>query len=62
MAYRLALPPPFFVVHDVFHVSMLRKYKADPSHVVDYEPLEIDDNLRYEEQSVEILTKGKDAS
>ncbi|KAA0047484.1 retrotransposon protein, putative, Ty3-gypsy subclass [Cucumis melo var. makuwa] len=25
VAYRLALPPSFFALHDVFHVSMLRK-------------------------------------
>ncbi|TYK27729.1 pol protein [Cucumis melo var. makuwa] len=35
--------------HDMFHVSMLRKYVTDPSHVVDYEPLEIDENLSYAE-------------
>ncbi|KAL0543735.1 hypothetical protein IC582_018839 [Cucumis melo] len=39
VAYRLALPPSLSTVHDVFHVSMLRKYVPDPSHVVDYEPL-----------------------
>ncbi|KAL0556795.1 hypothetical protein IC582_005312 [Cucumis melo] len=47
VAYRLALPPSLSVVYDVFHVSMLRKYVPDPSHVVDYEPLEIDENLSY---------------
>ncbi|KAL0537638.1 hypothetical protein IC582_026621 [Cucumis melo] len=47
VAYRLALPPSLSTVHDVFHVSMLRKYMPDPSHVVDYEPLEIDENLSY---------------
>ena len=30
VAYRLALPPALGVVHNVFHVSMLRKYVADP--------------------------------
>ena len=34
-AYRLALPPNMSGVHEVFHVSMLRKYTPDPSHVVD---------------------------
>ena len=41
VAYRLALPPflsPFLsAIHNVFHVSMLRKYVADTSHVVDYD-------------------------
>ncbi|KAA0036185.1 reverse transcriptase [Cucumis melo var. makuwa] len=57
VAYRLALPPSLSAVHDVFHVSMLRKYVSDPSHVVDYEPLEIDENLSYTEQPVEVLAR-----
>ncbi|KAL0544185.1 hypothetical protein IC582_019298 [Cucumis melo] len=57
VAYRLALPPSLTTVHDVFHVSMLRKYVPDPSHVVDYEPLEIDENLSYVEQPVEVLAR-----
>ncbi|KAA0036588.1 ty3-gypsy retrotransposon protein [Cucumis melo var. makuwa] len=56
-AYRLELPPSLSVVYDVFHVSMLRKYVSDPSHVVDYEPLEIDENLSYTEQPVEVLAR-----
>jgi hypothetical protein len=39
VAYRLALPPGLANIHDVFHVSMLRKYIPDPSHVINYEPL-----------------------
>ncbi|KAL0560424.1 hypothetical protein IC582_000829 [Cucumis melo] len=57
VAYRLALPPSLTTVHDVFHVSMLRKYVPDPSHVVDYEPLGIDENLSYVEQPVEVLAR-----
>ena len=34
-AYRLALPSSMSGVHEVFHVSMLRKYTPDPTHVVD---------------------------
>ncbi|TYK13849.1 retrotransposon protein, putative, Ty3-gypsy subclass [Cucumis melo var. makuwa] len=57
VAYRLSLPPAFSIVHDVFHVSMLRKYVADPTHVVDIEPLQINKNLSYEEQPIEILAR-----
>ena len=38
-AYRLALPPSLSGVHDVFHVSMLKKYIIDPSHMFDYSGL-----------------------
>ncbi|KAA0041720.1 pol protein [Cucumis melo var. makuwa] len=57
VAYRLALSPSFSEIHDVFHVSMLRKYVPDPSHVVNYEPLEIDENLSYIELPVEVLAR-----
>ncbi|TYK21202.1 pol protein [Cucumis melo var. makuwa] len=57
VAYHLALPPSFFAVHDVFHVSMLRRYVTDPTHVVDFEPLQINEDLSYEEQPIEILAK-----
>ena len=35
VAYRLALQPTMSSVHEVFHVSMLRKYTLDLAHVVD---------------------------
>ena len=57
VAYRLALPPSLSRVHNVFHVSMLRKYIPDPSHVVDYKPLKLRDDLTYEEQLVKIVDK-----
>ncbi|TYK16250.1 pol protein [Cucumis melo var. makuwa] len=57
VAYRLALPPSLSAVHDVLHVSMLRKYVLNPSHVVDYEPLEIDEISSYVEQPVGILAR-----
>ena len=40
VAYELALPPELSQVHLVFHVSMLKKYVPDPSHVIEYQPLE----------------------
>ena len=40
--YWLALPPSMSGVHDVFHVSMLRKYTPDPAHVVDWGQIEVD--------------------
>ena len=37
--YQLALLPSLLGVHEVFHVSMLRKYTSDPAHMVDWERL-----------------------
>ena len=55
MAYRLDLPEEFSRVHNVFHISMLRKYIPDPSHVLETPEIELRDNLSYEEQLVQIL-------
>ena len=55
VAYRLALPSDLEKIHNVFHVSMLRRYRLDPSHVVFSETIELRPDLTYEEEPVEIL-------
>ena len=57
LAYRIALPPYLVGTHDVFHVSMLRKYIANPNVIVEYEPLEILEGLTYVEEPVKIVDK-----
>ena len=57
VAYRLALPPTMSAVHNVFHVSMLRRYVADPTHVLNFEPQQIQEDLTYEERAVQILDR-----
>ncbi|XP_068338977.1 uncharacterized protein [Pyrus communis] len=42
-------------VHNVFHVSILRHYVADPSHVIPPQPLEINPDLTYDEEPVTIV-------
>ena len=55
VAYKLALTPELKKIHNVFHVSMLRRYRSDPSHVVSSETIELRPDLTYEEEPVEIL-------
>ena len=55
VAYRLALPPSMSGVHEVFHVSMLRKYIPDPAHVVDWGQIEVDTDGTFEEGPVCIV-------
>ncbi|XP_073051286.1 uncharacterized protein [Primulina eburnea] len=59
LAYRLALLPDMSRIHNVFHVSQLRKYIPDPSHVLETGPLLMENNLneklRYEEVPIRIL-------
>ena len=52
VAYWLALPLSMLGVHEVFHVSMLRKYTPDPAHVVDWGGITIDTDRTFEEGSV----------
>ena len=55
VAYRLALPPNMSGAHEVFHVSMLRKYTPDPAHVMDWGQIEVDTDGTFEEGPVCIL-------
>ncbi|MCI46489.1 hypothetical protein A2U01_0067729, partial [Trifolium medium] len=45
VAYRIALPssfPPSLAnLHDVFHVSQLRRYVSDPSHVIESDDVQV---------------------
>ncbi|XP_043696781.1 uncharacterized protein LOC122647449 [Telopea speciosissima] len=55
VAYRLALPPSLDDMHDVFHVSMLRKYVHNPSHILAQEPPKLATDMSYKEQPEKIL-------
>ena len=55
VVYRLALPPSMSGVHEVFQVSMLRKYTPYPAHVVDWGQIEVDTDGTFEEEPVCIL-------
>ena len=55
VAYRLALPPSLSGVHEVFHVSMLRRYTPNLAHVVDWGEIEVDTDETFEEGPVCIM-------
>ena len=57
LAYRIALPPNLVGTHDILHVSMLRKYIANPDVIVEYEPLEIQEGLTNVEEPVKIVDR-----
>ncbi|XP_042380381.1 uncharacterized protein LOC121972820 [Zingiber officinale] len=56
-AYRVALPPNLSGVHNVFHVSMLRRYISNPSHVIGHESMQWTSDLTYEERPKQILER-----
>ena len=55
VAYWLALPPSMSGVHEIFHVSMLRRYTPDLAHVVDWGEIEVDTDGTFEEGPVCII-------
>ena len=42
-------------VHEVFHVSMLRRYTPDPVHIVDWGKIEVDTDGTFEEGPMRIM-------
>ena len=55
MAYRLELPSELSRIHNVFHVSMLKKYIPDPSHILETPPIDHEEDLSFEVQPVAIV-------
>jgi hypothetical protein len=55
VAYRLQLPPQLATVHDVFHVSQLRKCIKTPTEIIDSQAIEIESDLSYTEHPIRIL-------
>ena len=41
VVYRLALLSKLEGVHDIFHVSMLRRFQSDPTHILHEQPMEL---------------------
>ncbi|XP_070054089.1 uncharacterized protein [Nicotiana tomentosiformis] len=57
VAYKLALPPELDKIYSVFHVSMHRRYRSDPSHVLPIESIEVNPDLTYREEPIQILAR-----
>jgi hypothetical protein len=55
MAYQLELPDNLSDVHDVFHVSQLKKCLRVPEEQLPLEDLSVQDDLTYEEYPIKIL-------
>ena len=55
--YRLALPPELSKLHDVFHVSMLRRYRSDESHILLVQDIQVQPDFTYDEEPKAILAR-----
>ena len=58
VAYHLELPPKLDRIHNVFHVSMLRKYVPDPSDMLEAPPIELNEDLSFKVQLAGIVDQG----
>ncbi|XP_016168694.1 uncharacterized protein LOC107611259 [Arachis ipaensis] len=54
VAYKVVLPPHLSNLHDVFHVSQLRKYMSDVAHVLEPESVDLKENLTFQVTPVRI--------
>ncbi|KAK6151019.1 hypothetical protein DH2020_015951 [Rehmannia glutinosa] len=57
LAYQLELPAPYAGMHDVFHVSRLKKYQPDPEHIITRDIPPLMENLSYTERPIRIIDR-----
>jgi hypothetical protein len=55
VAYRLQLPPQLTAIHDIFHVSQLRKCVKVPTEIIDPQTIKIEPDLTYTEHRIRVL-------
>jgi hypothetical protein len=55
MAYRIHVPSQLTAIHDVFHISQLKKCIKVPTEIIEAQAIEIEPDLSYTEQTIQIL-------
>jgi len=55
VAYRVELPTKLSAVHNIFHVSQLKKCLRVPTEVIDTESIQLEPNLVYPEHPIKIV-------
>jgi hypothetical protein len=55
VAYRLQLPPQLAAIHDIFHISQLRKCVKVPTEIIDPQAIKIESDLTYIEHPIIVL-------
>jgi hypothetical protein len=55
VAYRIHLPSQLAAIHDVFHISQLKKCIKVPTEILEPQAIKIEPDLSYAEQPIQIL-------
>ena len=59
VAYQLDLPGDLSGIHNVFHISQLRKYISNPEKQVSHEYIDVQPDLTYREHPIKILEESE---
>ena len=57
VTYRLALPPELAKLQDLFHVSMLQRYRFDESNILPVQEKQVQEDLSYDEEPKTIMAR-----
>ena len=57
VAYRLNLPAKFSAIHNIFHVSQLKKCLRVPTEAIDSDTIQLESDLTYPERPIKILDR-----
>jgi len=57
VTYQICLLSFLSNLHNVFHVSQLRKYISDPTHVIRPDIVQLKNNLTFDTMPVQIMDK-----
>ena len=53
--FRLALPLELAKLHDVFYVSMLRRYRSNTSHILPVQDTQVQEDFTFDEEPKAII-------
>ena len=57
VAYKIALPQNLGKLHNVFHISQLKKYQPDLEHVIEYKDIDIQDDHTFVVEPEQIIDR-----
>ena len=57
VAYRLNLPAKFSAIHNIFHVSQLKKCLRVPTEAIDSDSIQLESDLTYPEHPIKIIDR-----